>query len=155
MIKICIRKMREEDLQGVFDVEHDVFKSPWTLEMFREEFNNKLATYMVVEVAGEIIGYAGFWGVIYEAQVTNVAIKHNYWRRGFGHALVKELIAEAKRQKLRRMTLEVRPSNPVARGLYFDLGFEEVGVRPRYYEDNGEAAILMNCEFYEEVDSEE
>lgn len=153
-MKFDIRKMTAMDLAGVVAVEHDVFLSPWTQDMFKEEIENKLATYLVVEIAGEIVGYAGFWGVIYEAQITNVAIKQDFQRKGLGHALMKELIEEAKRQNLVRMSLEVRPSNPTARGLYFDFGFEEVGVRPGYYMDNGEAAILMSCEFFKEVQSE-
>lgn len=146
-----IRKMTMDDVDGVVAVEQDVFVKAWPRESFIEEMNNKLATYLVVQVADEIVGYAGFWGVIYEAQVTNVAIKTAFHRKGIGHALMNELIEEAKRQELVRMSLEVRPSNPVARGLYFDFGFEEVGVRPKYYLDNGEAAILMSCEFYPEL----
>ena len=43
----------------------------------------------------------------------------------------------------RYLTLEVRPSNEPALKLYGELGFEVVGVRPRYYSDNGEDALVM------------
>ena len=42
-------------------------------------------------------------------------------------------------------TLEVRRSNERAQNLYKALGFQYVGVRKRYYEDNGEDAFIFCC----------
>ena len=44
------------------------------------------------------------------------------------------------------LSLEVRVSNHAAAALYRKFGFREVGVRPRYYANDGEDALLMDLE---------
>ena len=78
-----------------------------------------------------------------EAQVTNVAVKQNWQGLGLGRELMQALIKEARKQKAQSISLEVRASNLVAQNLYTSLGFQEVGVRPGYYLDNQENALLM------------
>ena len=141
-----IRYMTDADVQGVAAVEEDVFTTAWSLEMFAAEMNNTLTTYLLVCMDEEIIGFAGFWLVVDEAQVTNIAIKQDWQSRGYGRVLVSRLMQEARNKGALTISLEVRESNKRARKLYEKLGFKEAGVRSGYYLDNRENAIWMVCD---------
>ncbi|MCI3922634.1 ribosomal protein S18-alanine N-acetyltransferase [Paenibacillus sp. TRM 82003] len=141
------RMMRYEDIPEVCAIEVEAFTSPWSEQAFMNELTqNQFAMYIVLEHAGRIIGYGGMWVIIDEAHVTNIAITGEYRGRKLGARLMAELAARAYRMGATRMTLEVRVSNTVARQLYGKFGFEEVGLRPGYYSDNGEDAIIMWAE---------
>lgn len=88
-------------------------------------------------------GYGGLWLMVDEAHVTSVAVRPEYRGRGLGELLMLALFDIALAVGARWMTLEVRVSNTVARRLYEKLGFRETGIRPRYYTDNNEDAVIM------------
>jgi ribosomal-protein-alanine N-acetyltransferase len=90
-----------------------------------------------------VVGYGGLWMMVDEAHVTSVAVRPDFRGRGLGELLMLTLFEVGLRLGARWMTLEVRVSNQVARGLYAKLGFREAGVRPRYYTDNNEDAVIM------------
>jgi len=94
-------------------------------------------------VDGKVVGYAGMWLILDEAHITNVAVHPGYRRNKIGRSLMLEIIRRAALMGINRMTLEVRPSNAPARRLYTALGFEERGLRKRYYTDTNEDAIIM------------
>ena len=142
---VIIRKATINDVDAIVDVELDVFTTAWSRQSFEEELNNVLTTYLIVELNSQIVGYAGFWLVIDEAQVTNVAIKHDWQSQGLGRKLMQALMKEAKLQEAINMSLEVRESNFTAQNLYETLGFTVSGLRPNYYLDDKENAVLMNC----------
>jgi len=141
--KPLIRPMELKDLDEVLEVEKSCFKSPWTRHMFEDELFNSNAYYYVIEVDGEIAGYAGFWKIIDEAHITNIAIHSSYRRRGYGRALVSALLDRAKELDIIAVTLEVRVSNSAAISLYESFGFVSSGVRRGYYSDNNEDALIM------------
>lgn len=138
------RIMRYEDIPEVCAIEAEAFTSPWSEQAFINELTqNQFAMYIVLEHEGRIVGYGGMWVIIDEAHVTNIAIADEYRGRKLGARLLAELAARAYRMGATRITLEVRVSNAVARNLYGKFGFEAVGLRPGYYSDNGEDAIIM------------
>ena len=92
---------------------------------------------------GDILGYAGMWLMIDEAHITTIAMRTNWRRRGLGELLLITLIDAALDLGIARITLEVRVSNQAAQNLYRKYGFEERGVRQRYYSDNNEDAYIM------------
>ena len=148
-----IRRMTVEDLDTVYGIEADTFPRPWSREDFRREIEeNKAARYLVITVAGRVIGYAGAWIVLDECQVTNIAIAEPWRGQGYGHALTAELLQYLSNYGAAYVTLEVRVSNLPAQALYKRLGFITVGKRKRYYEDNGEDAFLMLCEHLPDPD---
>lgn len=138
-----IRAWEPQDLPAVGFVDLDCFQSPWSLNMLLDEYCNSLTTYLVLEEAGRIIGYAGFWLVAGEAQITRVAIRRDERGRGLGKMLFQTLLERAWAMGASAITLEVRESNAAARGLYAACGFREAGVRPRYYEAEHEDAVIM------------
>ncbi len=140
---INFREMLPEDADEVAEVEKKCFPVPWSRESFWREASNENTLYLLILNDDEIIGYAGTWISFEEAQITNVAVVPEYRGNGNGRALMEELIRRVKEKGVTAMTLEVRPSNAVALGLYESLGFKDYGRRPKYYSDNGEDAIIM------------
>ncbi|WP_072336948.1 MULTISPECIES: ribosomal protein S18-alanine N-acetyltransferase [unclassified Paenibacillus] len=138
------REMRVEDIPAICRIEKESFTTPWTAAAFHNELtNNQFAKYMVLEYDGEIAGYGGMWLIMEEAHVTNIAIGAAYRGRKLGEKLLTEMQKSASLLGAERMTLEVRPSNEVALGLYAKKGFRSVGVRRGYYTDNQEDALIM------------
>ena len=90
-----------------------------------------------------VVGYGGLWLMVDEAHVTSVAVHPQFRGQGLGELLMLSLMEVALRLNARFVTLEVRVSNTVARKLYEKLGFRQAGIRPRYYTDNNEDAVVM------------
>ncbi|HWR10072.1 ribosomal protein S18-alanine N-acetyltransferase [Sporomusa sp.] len=144
MSELTIRRMLKSDIDEVVVVENKAFTMPWSRAAFEEEVcNNDLAHYLVVTDNRRIVGYGGFWLVVDEAHVTNIALLPEYHGRGLGSLLLENMILTAKVQGAVSMTLEVRPSNTSARKLYSRRGFLERGIRPNYYAEIGEDALIM------------
>lgn len=138
-----ILPMEKKHIDGVCEVENLSFAHPWTKGAFENELENENAFYFVAEEDGKAIAYGGFWCVCGEGQVTNIAVHPQKRRMHIGEALLDEIIGLAEEMKAEVLTLEVRVSNAAAQALYAKKGFEKVGVRKRYYQDNGEDAFLM------------
>ena len=92
------------------------------------------------------MGYGGLWLMVDEAHITTFAVLPEWRRRGIGGRLMVALMQVALDLNARVMTLEVRLSNRAARALYAQFGFRPVGVRPRYYSNNAEDALIMTTE---------
>ena len=90
-----------------------------------------------------LAGFVGIWLIADEAHLVSIGVRDSERRRGVGELLLIGAFKEAHRIGAKRVTLEVRESNQPARSLYRKYGFLEVGVRKRYYMDNGEDAIIM------------
>jgi ribosomal-protein-alanine N-acetyltransferase len=91
----------------------------------------------------EVVGVIVIWLIQDEAHIATLAVDPYYRGKGIGRKLVAEAMSEAVRQGANTATLEVRASNETARALYRDFGFQVAGRRLRYYQDNGEDAIIM------------
>lgn len=138
-----IRDMSFGDIVEVTKIENDTFFDAWNESMWLDELNNSLTTYTVLEENGKTIGYAGYWLVAGEAQVTRVAVASGERERGLGTKLMAALINRAWQQGAEAMTLEVRAGNTAAQKMYLTCGFRCEGVRPGYYADNHEDAVIM------------
>lgn len=142
-----IRRMTMADLDAVTAIEAATFPRPWPRDSFAHELTeNVAARYFVAEVGGKVIGFAGSWIIIDEAEITNVAILEAYRGHGYGRKLMTAVMQYAANLGAICVTLEVRVSNVTAQNLYKSLGFFKVNVRKKYYEDNGEDALLMVCD---------
>ena len=149
---IIYRRMTLEDVPQVHEIELKTFHTPWTYQSFVDEMTtNKCARYIVAEEDGRILGYAGAWLIFDEGHITNIAVAQEARGRGIGKGVTLELMQYAANMGVQYMTLEVRKSNLVAQSLYKSVGFIELGVRKRYYEDNGEDAYLYVCQNMPEV----
>lgn len=142
-----IRKMRLSDAPAVAALEAATFPNPWRLADFEFEMTeNPVACYLIAEEDGRLLGFAGAHLILDEGHVTNVAVTKEARGRGIGRKLMEGLMQLASNLGVSYMTLEVRASNVPAINLYQSLGFFKVSVRPRYYQDNQEDALLMVCD---------
>ena len=127
-----LRDMTRADLDAVLLIEQTVHEYPWT----RGNFSDALVSHnvcQVYEAAGEIVGYVVLMRAVDEVQLLNISIAAAYQRRGLGATLLRAVAAEMRGLSIRRMLLEVRPSNAAARGLYDAFGFTQIGLRRGYY----------------------
>lgn len=143
-MKVTFKEMRLEHLDQVLKIEEQSFPSPWSANAFSSELlQNSFAYYIVAVFNQKVVGYTGMWVILDEAHITNLAVSPEYRMNKIGRALMLEMIRRAVLMGISKMTLEVRPSNRAARNLYTSLGFEEKGLRKRYYSDTNEDAIVM------------
>ena len=142
---VILRRMTAADVDGVAAVEAATFPTPWSRDAFLSEMRNAAARYLVAERNGEIIGFAGAWIILDESHITNIAVLEAHRGQGIGRALTEGLLQYLSNLGAAYATLEVRRSNTVAQNLYESIGFQRLGVRKRYYEDNGEDALIMVC----------
>ncbi|HKF86168.1 MAG TPA: ribosomal protein S18-alanine N-acetyltransferase [Candidatus Limnocylindrales bacterium] len=142
-----IRPMTAGDLPVVQEIERASFTSPWPPQAYRQELeSNTLAAYLVAAIDDEVIAYGGVWLMVDEAHVTTLAVHPRFRRRRIGERVLLSLLDLSLSRRAREATLEVRLSNLAARRLYEKYGFRPVGIRPRYYSDNQEDALIMTTE---------
>jgi [ribosomal protein S18]-alanine N-acetyltransferase len=142
-----IRPMAVGDLPDVQLIERASFTTPWPPQAYRQELEtNRLAAYLVGTIDDEIVAYGGTWLMVDEAHITTFAVHPRYRRRRIGERLLLALMDLSIDRHAREATLEVRLSNLPARRLYEKYGFRPVGIRPRYYSDNQEDALIMTTE---------
>jgi ribosomal-protein-alanine N-acetyltransferase len=143
-LRLRIEKMGVGDVADVHRIEAESFPTPWPDYAFKQELQtNRLAHYLVVRAGDDTIAYGGMWLMVDEAHVTTFAVLPEWRRRGVGGQLMLEMMHLAAALNARVVTLEVRLSNRAARALYGRFGFKPVGIRPRYYTDNNEDALIM------------
>jgi ribosomal-protein-alanine N-acetyltransferase len=145
---LSLRRMTADDLPVVMEIELAAFKHPWSEELFRNELEHAWSNVLVAErdegsAGARVVGFIIFWLVHDEVHVLNVAVAAEERRRGVARALLSACVARGRAQGSCLVTLEVRRSNTAALRLYEAFGFRSAGVRPNYYSDEGEDAIVM------------
>jgi ribosomal-protein-alanine N-acetyltransferase len=146
-LRVSIEPMGLDDLPTVQAIEEASFTTPWPPHAYRSEIEtNRLAQYIVARVGGEVVAYAGMWMMVDEAHITTFAVHPRGRRQRIGERLLLTLLDLARGRRAREATLEVRLSNLPARRLYEKYGFRPVGLRPRYYSDDNEDALIMTTE---------
>lgn len=137
--------MTGADIEEVVEIERWAHPRPWARDVFLDELQREFAHVDVLREAsgGQVRAFVNYWQVRDEIHILNVAT--HLESRGRGHAtrLLDHVIGFARAGQCRYLTLEVRRSNEIALHLYRRRGFRPVGVRPRYYADNEEDAIVM------------
>ncbi len=146
-MEFILRSMLMEDIPQIVEIEKKSFPTPWSPYAFSCEIrDNEFAHYLVVtdvEDQEKVFGYGGMWIIVDEAHITNIAIAPASRGKALGEFLMNGLISLAYSKRVSRMTLEVRVSNKTAQKLYEKLGFKSAGIRPGYYIDTDEDAIIM------------
>ncbi|HEY8354728.1 MAG TPA: ribosomal protein S18-alanine N-acetyltransferase [Methylophilaceae bacterium] len=144
--EIRIRPMQLADLDAVMRIEVVIFPFPWSRGNFRDSIQAGHSCW-VFELNGRIAGYAVMMLVLDEAHLLNLSIAREAQGCGYGAMLLSFIMDKAREYGAQNMFLEVRVSNRAAIGLYEQKGFNEMGVRPRYYpaENGREDAILMGA----------
>ena len=134
---IRIRAFTADDAPFAATLAARVFSRPWSAAQYVAEAAADDRDYLVAELDGDPVGYAGAWDAPDITHVMTVAVASHARRRGVARRLVTELIERSRARGASAWTLEVRADEPAARRLYDQLGFVEVGRRPDYYVDLG------------------
>ena len=143
-----IRRLTYADLPQVIAIERRAFPTPWSLAMFVLELSKPsgicLAALDAARSGGEgrMVGYLVCSRYDTVWHLMNVAVDPDHRRAGIATALLDDLVARIGDPDA-RYTLEVRQSNRPAIALYERYGFRGAGLRRRYYQDNGEDALIM------------
>jgi ribosomal-protein-alanine N-acetyltransferase len=139
-----VRVMQASDLKAVAAVERAAYQFPWSLGIFRDCL---LAGYhcLVLDVGGSVTGYGIMSVAAGEAHLLNLCVHPHAQNLGYGRRLLSAMLQKATESEAERVFLEVRPSNKIAQHLYRSAGFEQIGIRPAYYqaEYGREDAIVL------------
>lgn len=142
--ELKLSRMTVDDLGDVHSIERHSYPNPWSYQTFLAELdNNDCANYFVVRCLDKIIGYIGMWIILDEGHITNIAVHHEWRGQGVGEFLMRSMEEHALKRGIVKMTLEVRVSNERAKSLYHKIGYLGHGIRPRYYLNNNEDALIM------------
>lgn len=136
-----VRRLAYSDLPSVISIERRSFPAPWSLAMFVLELSKSSGICLAATAGDELLGYLVCSRYDRVWHVMNVAVAPEHRRKGVAGSLIAQLLADAGDEL--PFTLEVRVSNRDAIAMYEKLGFRSAGVRPRYYQDNGEDALIM------------
>jgi len=141
------RRATSDDLEAILEIERASFSIPWSPQAIGPELQDDTRHLPLVALLDDcIVAFALLWVIGDEVHLVNFAVRPEQRRAGVGRALLVEVLARARARSVRRVTLEVREGNEVARLLYREFGFAEVALRPRYYPDTREDAVIMLLE---------
>ncbi|MEA5599406.1 ribosomal protein S18-alanine N-acetyltransferase [Rivularia sp. UHCC 0363] len=141
-----IQPLSNEHLSAILELDKICFGGLWSEAAYEREIdspNSEMQGLFCFNNADKLLGMGCFWSILEEAHITILAVNPQYHRQGIGAALLYSLIETARDRGLERATLEVRASNQAAISLYEKFGFKTAGKRRRYYQDNGEDALIL------------
>jgi len=139
-----IQRMEIHDLDRIVELERLCFSSPWSKDDFLYELSeNPFGYYVVLCVDNQIVAYLGLWMDEERAQITTIGVDPSQRGKGYAKALMEHMFDVCSSKGVKVYSLEVRVSNLSAISLYKRYGFEQVGLRKAYYQDNHEDAYLM------------
>jgi ribosomal-protein-alanine acetyltransferase len=152
---IVLRPATSADLDAIMLIETSVFvNDAWSADAMSRDLANPSCHYLVAtDAEGTVVGYAGLLAAEGggEGDIQTIAVAPDARGRGVGRRLMLALLEEARRRRAREVFLDVRADNPTAQSLYLSLGFEEIGVRRRYYQPDDVDAIVMRLPLSVEV----
>ncbi len=143
---ITIRPMQESDIDAAFAIESQSYSLPWSAKSFRYELTQSPASrlFAAVDDHNEILGYIATWLIEDELHINNIAVSPPHRRRHIAAALLEHVLAGARHASAKIATLEVRRSNEAAIALYLGQGFLQTGLRPVYYQDPTDDALILS-----------
>jgi ribosomal-protein-alanine N-acetyltransferase len=141
---LSFRPMHESDLPIVLEIEESAYAYPWSMTIFQDCLKMGYSTW-VLERDARIIAYAVMSVAVGECHLLNLCVRPAYQHMGHGEMMLDYMLDLARKHQAEMAFLEVRPSNAVARRLYHNKGFNEVGLRRNYYPAHfgREDAVIM------------
>lgn len=133
------------DIEGVVALEAASFTNPWPRDVLAREMGESSVSRLFVLRTPEVpvAAFCLCWLIVDELHINTIAVDPVMRRQGFATALMRHVIADAVREGARRATLEVRRSNAAAIALYERMGFRLCAVRPAYYANPVEDALIL------------
>jgi len=131
---MLIRETHNQDIDQLIAIEELCYDHPWPREAFEEEIErDDVGISLVAEDEGLIVGFLSGMAVVDEFRLHNIAVHPDFRGRGVGRGLIEAVESLCQQRDFRRILLEVRKDNEVARRLYLGLGFEAAGTRKDFY----------------------
>ena len=149
---VILRPMEMKDVEQVYAIDVQSFSLPWSERSYRFELTENPTSHPwvaeTVDPRGQlqVVGMIVVWIILDEAHIATIAAHPAFRRRGIGRRLLARALEDAAGRGAIKAYLEVRRSNLGAQKLYEQFGFSITGVRPRYYLDTQEDALLMTLE---------
>jgi ribosomal-protein-alanine N-acetyltransferase len=146
------RPMNLEDIPRVHEIDQLSFSLPWPEKSFHFELTENPSTLALVaemvlaDSQPVVIGMSVVWIIIDEAHIATIAIHPDFRSRGYGRRLLVETLRRSIQRGAQLATLEVRIGNWIAQHMYGEFGFTVAGLRPHYYRDNNEDAVIMTVD---------
>lgn len=144
---IRLEQMTSAHVAQIAQLEKLCFSDPWSENSVASELNNRLSLWLVAMDGDTVAGYVGSQSVLDGADMMNIAVHPDYRRQSIGRTLVLALCDALREKGVQFLMLEVRQSNAPAIALYEQLGFEQVGLRPNYYRNPKENALILRKEW--------
>lgn len=142
MSNIIFRDANEQDLPFLLELESN-FKAPWKKENLMYELtSNPVSRIVVAEQDLKVIGFIDYWITFDSATIAQIAVDPVFRKKGIATELFNRMLQECEKEKVVYITLEVRSHNVSAIKFYEKLGFKNILLKPRYYE-NGDDAFYM------------
>jgi [ribosomal protein S18]-alanine N-acetyltransferase len=149
-LDVTINPVDVIDIDAILSLDRLCFGGLWSIDSYRRELDNENSHFLAITVDRSlepetqgIIGFGCFWAILDEAHITLLGVHPRYQGRGLGQLLLCALLDRAREIEMARATLEVRDSNRSAIHIYEKYGFQTVGRRKKYYQDNDEDGIIM------------
>ena len=130
-----------KNVDDVISIQNNLNIHILSKENILNDINNSNFKCIVAVYDKEIIGYISF-SYIFDIEIESVLVKSSYQRQGIGTLLLNYIFKFAKENKINNVFLEVRKSNIGAISLYRKLGFSNISIRKKYYENAEDALIL-------------
>jgi [ribosomal protein S18]-alanine N-acetyltransferase len=147
MSNVSIRPISIDSIDLILTLDRLCFGGLWSENSYHRELTNENSHFLAINVENSLglttIGFGCFWSILDEAHITLLGIHPDYQGQGLGQLLLKSMLDRAREIEMARATLEVRASNQGAIHIYQKFGFETVGRRKKYYQDNDEDGIIM------------
>ncbi len=143
-----IRAATPADIAELVRIEEACFTDPWSAQGFGEVLAAPGSLALLgVSGDGAAIGYVLARRVLDESEILNLAVIPGFRRQGLARRLLDQSVALLRRDGIRSVFLEVRPSNQPAQQLYLQFGFRPMGVRPNYYRSPREDGLVLCLTF--------
>ena len=136
--------LSKDNIDEVWRLEQECFDDPWTKKMFESEIDNRVSVYIVArdKENERVVGFGGVWTVLDCADITDIAVAADYRRCGLGCEIMRLLIQICTERGVETMNLEVKTTIAAAISLYKKMGFEQCGIRKKYYHNRFDAMLM-------------
>ena len=140
---LVFRKIEKQDARALGELAKQVFTMPWSENAFAHLTEDRDSIFIVALEGDMLIGGCGLTHIGLEGDIHNVMVSPEYRRKGIATQMMAVLLEEGVKQGIEEFTLEVRVSNAAAIKVYEKMGFVSEGIRPRFYEQPVEDAMIM------------
>ena len=142
-------RLGKADIRQVLTLEKQCFSCPWNEKQFNLAFDQQIFNIFGLREQRRLLAYLSLYHTGEEMEILNLAVAPERRRQGLGERLLGLVMKIGRNMGIAQVFLEVRESNIAARNLYAKFGFKQLGVRSKYYPDNGEDALVLGADLPE------